>query len=88
MIQTCRMCVTRSLAVEDLRGKEATSGFLCDVGVVQLTETADRGQEQVPQPRLPSFQLENTHVIVRIWSTLMSLVHKAVTAREQTFSGF
>ena len=51
-------CFTRSLAVEDFRGKEAASSFLCDVGIVQLTETTDCRQEQVPQACLPGFHLE------------------------------
>lgn len=48
---------TWGLAVEDLRSKKAASRLLCNVGVVQLTETTDCRQEQVPQACFPGFHL-------------------------------
>lgn len=54
----CACLFTRSLAVENFRGKGATPCLLCDVGIVQLTEATDCRQEQVPQPFLPGFHLE------------------------------
>lgn len=54
----CASLFTRSLAVENFRGKGAMPRLLCDVGIVQLSEAADCRQEQVPQPFLPGFHLE------------------------------
>lgn len=51
------MISTWGLAVEDLGSKKAASCLLCNVGVVQLAETTDCRQEQVPQARLPGFHL-------------------------------
>lgn len=51
------MISTWGLAVENLRSKKAASCLLCYVGVVQLTETTDCRQEQVPQAHFPGFHL-------------------------------
>lgn len=48
---------TRSLAVEDVWSKQASSGLLRNVGVVQLREAAGRRQEQVPQSGFSGSQL-------------------------------
>lgn len=50
-------CFTRSLTVEDFRGIDAAPSFLCNIGIVQLTETTDCRKEQVPKPCLLGFNL-------------------------------
>lgn len=51
------MISTWGLAIEDLGSKKAASCLLCDVGVVQLTETTDCWQEHVPQAFFLGFHL-------------------------------
>lgn len=48
---------TWSLAVKDIRAKDAVSSFFCNIGIIQLTESTDCRKEQVPQPCFPGLHL-------------------------------
>lgn len=54
---------TWSLAVEHFGSEEAAARFFCDVGIIQLSESTDRRQEQVPQPGLLGFLLDSQNNI-------------------------
>lgn len=63
---------TWSLAVEDFGSEEAAPRLLCDVSVVQLAQTPDGRQEQVPQARFPGFHL-HAQINIHVWLFIVSL---------------
>lgn len=78
---------TWSLAVEDFRSKQATPRLLCNVGVVQLAETTDCRQEQVPKAHFPGFHLQPGMNVCTLFFRISLRIFYSCTFRSSIIPG-